>query len=324
MFVVMLRISIVCAFLWWSSVANGQNRVVLDLDINTYGDNLYVFVEGKGWPVNPHDTAIFKPAAMPNLFLLGSMKKRLRGGKISYLKYLWVEADSITIKGKENIYTISPQSRYQAQADSLLEIGDKLVDYPTLATSLPGLAYLAEHSYSFPAEKLAKLMALVPAENRDFWAAQKIRKYLQSLTQVSYDPQTSTLKYFIAKNKEDKEEKVVFSSGKWVLLDMSASWCGYCLSDIDELAVIQNKYGREILIVTLWKDPSFEDYLHKGKKQKDKITWTSLRDETGAIFKTLDISLYPTYLVINPEGKIVDTSHKATAAGKYLQRVLGY
>ena len=320
----MLRISFVWAVLLWSAIAAGQTRVVVKLDIDTSEDNFYVFVEGKGWPVNPHDMASFMPAAMPNLFLLGRMKKRLRGGKISYLKYLWVEADSITIKGKENIYTISPQSRYQAQADSLLEIGDKLVDYPALASSLPGLVYLAESPSSFPAGKLEKILALVPAKNRDFWAAQKIRKYLLSLTRVSYDPQTSTLKYFIAKNKEDKEKKVVVSSGKWVLLDMSASWCGYCLRDIDELAAIHKKYGPEIMIVTLWNDPSFEDYLRNGKKQKDKITWTSLRDETGVIFKILDISIYPTYLVINPEGKIVDASHKATAAGKYLKRVLGY
>ena len=320
----MLRISFVWAVLLWSAIATGQTRVVVKLDINTSEDNFYVFVEGKGWPANPHDTVSFMPAAMPNLFLLGRMKKRLRGGKISYLKYLWVEADSITIKGKENMYTISPQSRYQAQADSLLEIGDKLIDYPALASSLPGLTYLAESPSSFPAEKLEKILALVPEENQDFWAAQKIRKYLLSLTQVSYDPQSSTLKYFIAKNKEDKEEKVVFSSGKWVLLDMSASWCRFCLRDIDELAAIHKKYGREIIMVTLWKDPSFEDYLQKGKKQKDKIAWTSLRDETGAIFKTLDISIYPTYLVINPEGKIVDTFDKATVVGKYLQRVLGY
>lgn len=94
--------------------------------------------------------------------------------------------------------------------------------------------------------------------------------------------------------------------GKFVLLDFTETYCGPCLLSTDELKQVAKTHADSLYIVSFWADKSRATW-EKGLL-RDKQPWLCLWDGKGYYGETLlkyGIRGYPTFVLINPAGKIV-------------------
>ncbi|MGG7033863.1 MAG: TlpA family protein disulfide reductase [Flavobacterium sp.] len=107
-------------------------------------------------------------------------------------------------------------------------------------------------------------------------------------------------------------EKVSLESlkGKYIYLDIWATWCGPCLAEIPHLKKIEEKFrNRNISFVSISTDNSSE--FEKWKKMLYKKKMTGIQLFAGDTFKTKIISEYsaiaiPKFVLIDPNGILIN------------------
>lgn len=100
--------------------------------------------------------------------------------------------------------------------------------------------------------------------------------------------------------------------GSIVLVDFWATWCGPCRSTIPELVRLQDKYGKNgvvILGISLDKTSQADDSQLQRFTEKYQINYQVMRGDHDIMRKFVGdgISSIPVMCVVNREGKIVET-----------------
>ena len=111
------------------------------------------------------------------------------------------------------------------------------------------------------------------------------------------------------------------SSPKFTLLDFWGTWCTPCIELIDELKKVNQKFSeRNFQMVSIAFDDSegkVQEYLNRHE-----IEWTNLYDErkNSVIASKYKVTDFPTFILLNPEGKIL-----IRGVGKEaLQKIVAY
>lgn len=107
--------------------------------------------------------------------------------------------------------------------------------------------------------------------------------------------------------KEFKTGKTVklskYIKGKVALIDFWASWCGPCRKQIPNIAKIYEKYGKDIVVVSLnvWDQPE-----ERTKAIKEmRMNWVQLMDDTRNATNMYGISGIPQIMLIGKDGTIL-------------------
>lgn len=111
---------------------------------------------------------------------------------------------------------------------------------------------------------------------------------------------------FVAFELPDQTEKVINStkySGKVILIDFWASWCGPCRAKHPELVELQKKYqNKNFNIVSISID---KDKIAWNKAiTKDNLTWENLLDADSKITNELGIQSIPFSYLLDEDGNI--------------------
>lgn len=91
--------------------------------------------------------------------------------------------------------------------------------------------------------------------------------------------------------------------GKYLLIDVWASWCGPCRAAMPHLAEIAKGHPSTIKVVSIGGiNETFEANTQARKELG--MTWTTIFDSTSAFADAYGIQAIPTMILINPEGTI--------------------
>lgn len=91
------------------------------------------------------------------------------------------------------------------------------------------------------------------------------------------------------------------TEGKFILVDLWATWCGPCRRSIPELNEWYHKYSDKLVIIGL----SDENEAKIKSMKSPSIEYPNGFDTTGSLKRTLQVRGIPHVILINPEGLIV-------------------
>jgi hypothetical protein len=87
-------------------------------------------------------------------------------------------------------------------------------------------------------------------------------------------------------------------------LEFSFTGCRGCILALPELKKLDDELGHKVQIVSLWRDPSKNTWLNGQAEHKSQITWTNVWDPNAFASSLFDIKMWPSYVLIDPEGRV--------------------
>lgn len=110
---------------------------------------------------------------------------------------------------------------------------------------------------------------------------------------------------FKLKNLKGEEMSLDSFKGKYALLDFWGTWCGWCIKGMPNMKKYYAKYKNKMEIVGICCRDT-EDKWRKGVKNLE-LPWTNLYNgNSDKIVIDYAVSGYPTKVLVDPEGKIVE------------------
>ncbi len=127
---------------------------------------------------------------------------------------------------------------------------------------------------------------------------------------------------FTLKDVNGKNVSLSAFRGKTILLDFWGTWCAPCVENIPSLKAFYEKNGGEDFeIISVANDPNTAKW--KKMIAEKGMNWTHVIDPEGTVCGLYNIKYYPTMILINSKGKIVDLNAFEDKAGDYLAGIRG-
>jgi thiol-disulfide isomerase/thioredoxin len=96
-----------------------------------------------------------------------------------------------------------------------------------------------------------------------------------------------------------------FNQNKYVYLIFWTTWCVPCISEMELIGKLKDKYGTKVEFVGISADKEFMTYYYFMQKN-NKFDFTNLHWGNNAdLIENYDVKAYPTFVLIGPDGKIV-------------------
>jgi thioredoxin-like negative regulator of GroEL len=91
--------------------------------------------------------------------------------------------------------------------------------------------------------------------------------------------------------------------GKIVVFDFWATWCPPCRASVPEIKDLSKKYGDRVRVISVSadeKDDQWRDFI-----TKKSMDWDQYRDADGHVLHAFNVHSFPTYIVLDKDGAIV-------------------
>jgi thiol-disulfide isomerase/thioredoxin len=128
---------------------------------------------------------------------------------------------------------------------------------------------------------------------------------------------------FTMNSPEEKSISLSSLSGKYILLDFWASWCGPCREEHPNIIAAYQKYkDKGFTIMSVSIDTDKEKWVNAIAQ--DKISWTQVSDlkgNEGPVYLKYGITSIPANFLISPEGVIIAKDLKGDALNAKLKTI---
>mgnify|MGYP006302313657 CR=1 FL=1 len=112
---------------------------------------------------------------------------------------------------------------------------------------------------------------------------------------------------FVYPDKDGEMVSLEDLKGRYVYLDIWATWCGPCLAEIPKMKELHEKYGDEIAFVSVSVDPDKDKWMSfLEEKELEGYQLYSGKNFESQIIKDYMIQGIPRFVMIDPEGNILD------------------
>jgi peroxiredoxin len=124
----------------------------------------------------------------------------------------------------------------------------------------------------------------------------------------------------------DTDNKLITNedfSGKIMVVDFWASWCGYCLSEIEGLQSIHDQFQhKNIVVIGVSLDENKNSWMECIVQ--NNMTYRQLIDTDGfdaEFARACNVDQIPRMLLVNEEGKILKVCSKADEIASFLENM---
>lgn len=125
---------------------------------------------------------------------------------------------------------------------------------------------------------------------------------------------------FKVKDLNGKEYTLADFKGKYIYLEFSASWCGWCKKEIPYIRTAYHALkDKNIVFITMNMDTTREKW--EGDVTKENIEWLCLSNLEGmksSLAESYNIHGIPACFVIDPQGKIIKRDIRGNEVTEYL------
>ena len=193
-------------------------------------------------------------------------------------------------------------------------------NHPDSYLSVIGLSFVAGQEKFYASAKSAFDGLAIRLKESPLGKVIPLQLEAQSKTKVGQQAPDLTLK-----NPAGKTIKISDFSGKYLLIDFWASWCGPCRAENPNLVKAYQKYhdkGFEILGISL-DDAARKDAWIEAIKG-DSLLWAQVSDLGGwdsYAAKIYGINAIPASFLLDPDGKIIARNLRAEELQNMLKRV---
>lgn len=129
---------------------------------------------------------------------------------------------------------------------------------------------------------------------------------------------------FKAKDLAGKEYNKASFAGKYIFLEFSASWCGWCKKEIPFVRSAYNALkDKNIVFITMNMDTTREKW--EGDVVKENIEWLCISNLEGInsdLAKSYNVHGIPACFVIDPDGKIIKRDIRGNEVLDYLSSLV--
>lgn len=123
---------------------------------------------------------------------------------------------------------------------------------------------------------------------------------------------------FTLKGVDEEEYSLSMFKGKVVLLDFWGTWCRPCIEAIPKLKRLYSKYkNSDFEIISVANDNNVEKW--KSVVAKQGMEWFNLIDENGKVSKRYKIKAYPTMMLIDKKGNLLQKDANIYSIEEYLK-----
>jgi thiol-disulfide isomerase/thioredoxin len=102
--------------------------------------------------------------------------------------------------------------------------------------------------------------------------------------------------------------------GRPVVLNLFASWCRPCVTEMPEIELVHTELGRDVAFLGLAIRDAADDVVRLV--ERTGVTYDIGRDTTGGIVTGLGVTVMPTTYLLDPDGRIVATHAGELDAGE--------
>ncbi len=200
-----------------------------------------------------------------------------------------------------------------------IKIANEKIDNPKIKEKL--LYNLGKYNLAFVED-----LDLIYNEIKPFITNQN---YLSEITK-SYEKLKKIEKGAISPNFKfndlaNKEVTLSDFKGKLIYIDVWATWCAPCLQELPALKKVEEKYKDEnIVFVSICKDDSKERWLKMINDKELKGVQLFAEEDNSSFFEDYAIQGIPWYILIDEEGKIIDSNAKRPSDPKLIEEIDSY
>lgn len=160
-----------------------------------------------------------------------------------------------------------------------------------------GLALLRQQRDDEGVAQMRALLALEPSPSWVRAAREMIATPRRARVEFAPDFEVATL--------DGERLSLTSLRGQAVVLDFWATWCGPCVKSLPELRELRRAWAAQRLtLISVSVDADEGSW--KAFVAKNKMDWPQHRDVEHALTKRFGVQAFPTYVVIDPEGAIVE------------------
>lgn len=241
----------------------------------------------------------------------------------SILDFSYLSGDSSDLYRDKNqiLYNTYKKLAIKIQREVLDNAMDSLFRLNGGYTSFSSLYYLYSRRFFLNHEAIRKRFNTVQAPLIQHQLARDLDLYLAG------DTLTHIKKIEHQKDTLGRPFVYDFPRAGYVLLDYWASWCGYCRENNGTLKELYKKYSpKQFDIVAISVDSSKKTWLEAVKE--DNLPWNSVSQLKGVrnymALKTQSDFIYPTYILLNSDGKIIKKMNYINEVEDLLKKIYGY
>lgn len=122
--------------------------------------------------------------------------------------------------------------------------------------------------------------------------------------------------HFLPTELRDQLLKYFDESSDYLVIDFWGSWCAPCIEAMPEAKAIYEQVQGNTSFLGVCMDQTADFDVAKKIVEKEEISWpqmyVDMDNQEGSIISKLEVSTYPTYMLIDKEGRII---HRNSSGG---------
>ncbi len=251
---------------------------------------------------------------------------QIKGSKVKHLSpEIWITADTVNIEFNiskaGNTYKMDKRSPHQSISEQIQSApkGKKMQLIEKNLNVYPALFFLYKNKEKFSLKKLKAIYPKIPQKFKEDILAQRLKGYITA-KQLSVPKKNKQFRTFQLKDKNGKLIKIETKANKYRLLIFMSYGCFFSRMSVPKVAKLQKKYAEKVDFISIWNIDSNE--MWQDKEIAPLLTWTNLWDKNEFVFTYFDINLYPSFYLVDKNGKIITILKNYEKLGQMLKKHL--